>query len=238
MTDITPMTDTRDNGTDIVSRLNDIWSDDDHDRGCQGRTYSCTCGFDERTFATAKEAASEILSLRQKNDDLNRECEATMKEIAELRKEIELLRKIVSDSASALGNGAVISPECTIGFMQYLPKEIALYTGRLRQQLDEARERNLLATERADNAQADAEKARDEARGNLPVNIDDHEAPRYTTKRMHYEIAQARNKALDEAAEAVGKHNCAGREWSSDSFWGQVTNEAVSRIRALKEKGQ
>ncbi len=47
---------------------------------------------------------------------------------------------------------------------------------------------------------------------------------------------QARERALDEAAEAVARHDAAGREWAPDSFWGQVTNEAVSRIRALKEK--
>lgn len=52
--------------SDIVERLNDIWRDDDHERGCTGRNYECTCGFDARSFATAKEAAIEIERLRAK----------------------------------------------------------------------------------------------------------------------------------------------------------------------------
>jgi len=52
--------------TDIVDRLNDIWRDDDHERGCQGREYTCSCGFDERTLATAKEAADTITTLRSR----------------------------------------------------------------------------------------------------------------------------------------------------------------------------
>lgn len=51
--------------------------------------------------------------------------------------------------------------------------------------------------------------------------------------RLRQELAEARAKALEDAAVAVGKHDAAGREWSPDSFWGQVTNEAVARIRAL-----
>lgn len=50
---------------DIVDRLNDICSTDDHERGCQGREYSCSCGFDDRTFATAKSAAEYITNMRQ-----------------------------------------------------------------------------------------------------------------------------------------------------------------------------
>lgn len=54
---------------DIVDRLNDIWSDDDHERGCEGRTYSCSCGFDGRTHATAKDSATEIASLRRELEE-------------------------------------------------------------------------------------------------------------------------------------------------------------------------
>jgi hypothetical protein len=45
--------------SDLVERLNRIWRED-HDRGCQGREYTCTCGFDENAFKTAKEAVDEI----------------------------------------------------------------------------------------------------------------------------------------------------------------------------------
>lgn len=46
----------------LVERLLDISQNDDHARGCQGRQYTCTCGFDDRAFATADEAASLIQS--------------------------------------------------------------------------------------------------------------------------------------------------------------------------------
>jgi hypothetical protein len=62
------MTTTREKA-DIVDRLNDIWSDDGHKRGCQGRTYSCSCGLDDRTRGTAIDAAAEIASLRRELDE-------------------------------------------------------------------------------------------------------------------------------------------------------------------------
>ena len=40
------------------------------------------------------------------------------------------LRKIISDAASALPNGAFIHPEASVGFMEGLPKEIALVCSR------------------------------------------------------------------------------------------------------------
>lgn len=46
----------------LVERLLDISQNDDHARGCQGRQYTCSCGFDDRAFATADEAASLIQS--------------------------------------------------------------------------------------------------------------------------------------------------------------------------------
>ena len=54
---------------DIVDRLNNIRSDDDHKRGCQGRTYSCSCGLDDRTRGTAIDAATEIASLRRELEE-------------------------------------------------------------------------------------------------------------------------------------------------------------------------
>lgn len=50
--------------TDLVERLGDIYATDDHARRCQGREYDCTCGYDERSAATAREAAAEITRLR------------------------------------------------------------------------------------------------------------------------------------------------------------------------------
>lgn len=55
--------------SDIVERLGDIYATDDHARGCQGREYECTCGYDERSAATAREAAAEITRLRALVDE-------------------------------------------------------------------------------------------------------------------------------------------------------------------------
>ena len=66
--------------TDIVERINDIWANDDHERGCQGREYSCSCGFDNRTAKTAEDAATEITRLRQLLSEADkREAEARAK---------------------------------------------------------------------------------------------------------------------------------------------------------------
>ncbi|MCZ7974422.1 hypothetical protein O9X80_07955 [Agrobacterium salinitolerans] len=66
--------------SDIVERLNAIWANDDHDRGCQGREYSCSCGYDNRTAKTAEDAATEISRLRQLLSEAEtREREARVK---------------------------------------------------------------------------------------------------------------------------------------------------------------
>ncbi|MFL9883088.1 hypothetical protein PQR66_08630 [Paraburkholderia agricolaris] len=47
-------------------------------------------------------------------------------------------------------------------------------------------------------------------------------------------VAQdARQRALEEAAAAVEKHDVEGREWIPNSLWATLTREAASRIRAL-----
>ncbi len=43
------------------------WAVDDHDRGCEGRCYSCSCGHDSRGFDVASVAAAEITRLRAEN---------------------------------------------------------------------------------------------------------------------------------------------------------------------------
>jgi hypothetical protein len=44
----------------ISGRLRDVVSNDDHERGCEGRCYACTCGYDERRDAIALEAAEAL----------------------------------------------------------------------------------------------------------------------------------------------------------------------------------
>jgi hypothetical protein len=49
--------------TDIVERLR-VHAKNDHVRGCEGRTYSCSCGYDEKTEPLLDAAADEIERLR------------------------------------------------------------------------------------------------------------------------------------------------------------------------------
>lgn len=42
------------------------------------------------------------------------------------------LRKIISDCAAAIGNWSACSPECSLEFMQFVPKEISGYAEKLR----------------------------------------------------------------------------------------------------------
>ena len=49
--------------TDIVERLRS-YASDDHERLCQGREYSCTCGYDEKRDPLLAEAAAKIERLR------------------------------------------------------------------------------------------------------------------------------------------------------------------------------
>lgn len=45
--------------SDIVERLH-LYAGDDHKRLCQGREYSCSCGYDDKRDPLLKEAAFEI----------------------------------------------------------------------------------------------------------------------------------------------------------------------------------
>ena len=49
--------------SDIVERLRDYVLDD-HERGCQGRYYDCSCGYDGKRDPLMGEAAAEIERLR------------------------------------------------------------------------------------------------------------------------------------------------------------------------------
>lgn len=52
-----------------VARLLAMISSDDHRRGCQGREYSCTCGYDDRKDAALAEAAAAIERLVAERDE-------------------------------------------------------------------------------------------------------------------------------------------------------------------------
>lgn len=50
----------------------------------------------------------------------------------DLQRENEALRAIISECASALGNGTGIAPSCSVTFMSYLPAEIRAVVLQLR----------------------------------------------------------------------------------------------------------
>lgn len=55
--------------SDIVERLRS-YASDDHERLCQGREYSCTCGYDEKRDPLLAEAAAKIERLNRELDDV------------------------------------------------------------------------------------------------------------------------------------------------------------------------
>ena len=57
--------------TDIVERLRN-YATEDHDRGCHGREYSCSCGYDDQRDALLVEAADTIDRLRAALKEINR----------------------------------------------------------------------------------------------------------------------------------------------------------------------
>ncbi|WP_050577734.1 hypothetical protein [Sinorhizobium meliloti] len=68
---------------DLVERLRNI-SRGDHERGCQGREYVCSCDYDETSWKTAEEAASEIDRLRRELEEARKALEPFANEAAEL----------------------------------------------------------------------------------------------------------------------------------------------------------
>lgn len=53
--------------------------------------------------------------------------------------EISALRSIISKCADALGNGAIISHDCSVEFMRGLPSEIGLHVASLTEELETLR---------------------------------------------------------------------------------------------------
>jgi hypothetical protein len=55
--------------SDIVERLLN-YSKDDHERGCAGRCYDCSCGYDDKRDPLMVEAADKITCLRARVAEL------------------------------------------------------------------------------------------------------------------------------------------------------------------------
>lgn len=70
---------------------------------------------------------------------------ALLDHVAAQAEESERLRNVVSKSAAALGNGASVSPSCSVEFMEEVPKEVSLVVAAqsVRAEAAEARVREL-----------------------------------------------------------------------------------------------
>lgn len=60
--------------SDIVEMLRG-YANDDHERGCQGRYYDCSCGYDDKRDPLLTDAADEIARLRAENERLRADLE-------------------------------------------------------------------------------------------------------------------------------------------------------------------
>lgn len=58
--------------TDITERLLNI-SRGDHERGCTGREYTCSCEYDNENWKTAEQAVTEIKTLRSSLKEIREE---------------------------------------------------------------------------------------------------------------------------------------------------------------------
>lgn len=76
-------------------------------------------------------------------------------------KDIEVLRSIISKCADALGNGAVISPDCSIEFIGALPSEIGLHVASLTEDRDTWKERAKVAEAERGSLRAKLERAKE-----------------------------------------------------------------------------
>jgi len=47
-----------------IVRLINLVLGSDHTRNCEGRTYSCTCGYDIRVIETAERAHAEVTAIK------------------------------------------------------------------------------------------------------------------------------------------------------------------------------
>ena len=71
--------------SDLIARLRTTELDD-HARGCEGRQYTCTCGFDDRLYEILEEAADALTTAQA-------EAEAQKQRIGELEAENARLRE-------------------------------------------------------------------------------------------------------------------------------------------------
>ena len=137
----------------------DDWSFTPFDPTCDTTDFHAV-----EMLVRADQAHSTIAALRAEVERLRADCrtraDATIRmmkraetaeaEVQRLAEEKEALRKVVSECAASLMNGAAISPEATLDFMKLLPTEIQMvvlaYKTRIKaleEALNEIRELNM-----------------------------------------------------------------------------------------------
>lgn len=146
----------------------------DHGSGLQFITRSHDYQDEVETFA---ECLTHLQSLR----DLLSEC-------SRHRAENETLRQIVSDVCTALGNGAVCAPDCSLAFMGHVPEEVRLVVQGLRSRAEAAE------AERT-SREAEIERIRDVAGESRVALIDKLLAAEAEVSRL--------NKREQEAAKVI-----------------------------------
>ena len=97
--------------TDIAEKLRN-YANDDHERLCQGRTYSCSCGYDDKRDPLMTEAADHIIALRAEVERLrgfetaNRlnaaQVKAQRAEVERLQQDHEHARKSLEAETASL----------------------------------------------------------------------------------------------------------------------------------------
>lgn len=69
--------------TQIIRDLREVVLSDDHDRGCMGRCYSCSCGYDDRKDKLATTAAAALERLSAERASVLEECAKIAEEQAQ-----------------------------------------------------------------------------------------------------------------------------------------------------------
>ena len=76
---------------------------------------------------------SALAAIRAENERLKLDLVQSSEDMGRICAENAKCRAIISECAAALGNGAVVSPECTVDFMAHVPNEIRLYVAKLKE---------------------------------------------------------------------------------------------------------
>lgn len=78
--------------SDLVERLR-VYASDDHERLCEGRCYSCSCGYDDKRDPLLEEAAARIEQLEEANELMLTDIRRTDVDMLAFKAEIERLKE-------------------------------------------------------------------------------------------------------------------------------------------------